>query len=165
MSKSYPRPGAFVPATVVQWDQHCLIAVDDIGLPYIHWYNDDMRWQTIWSNYKNVEKLPIQIRVGRNDGPRGRKAFISHLLVDQPELPNLTPDTRSPYETFTVSAKTVQRDNEESSDEPENLSSIHVRFETENASWLRKEAKANGISVKEMANRCVRQAMAMRGAL
>lgn len=164
MQASYPKDGSFISARVVQWDDRWLIAQDALGLPYIHWYEDDARWSNIWEKYKRVMPLELQLRVGRKDGPRGRKAFVSHLLVDQPQLPNL-----SPYDPFVVLENTQPMPETvpliEVDEEPAETQSINVRFEGKQAAFIRKEAKRMGLTNKELAQRFVKQAMALQGAL
>ena len=77
---SYPPNGTKVQATVVQWDERWFVAVDDNDLPYIHWFQDDARWNNVWFDVKRTGKLSVILRVGRTDGPRGRKAFMIEVL-------------------------------------------------------------------------------------
>ena len=168
MSTAYPPNGSIISATVVQWDDRCLIAEDAHGLPYIHWYEDDRRWNNIWQEHMRSGRLPLKLRVGRTDGPRGRKAFIADLdmpvTVQQPQQPEVT---RSPRDVFTalenmpLMPETVPLVKTPCGDH----SSLNVRFETEQAAWIRGEARKRNVSNKEMAARCIKQAMAMQGAI
>lgn len=110
MSTAYPPNGSIVSATVVQWDDRFLIAEDGYGLPYIHWYEDDRRWNNIWQEHMRSGRLPLKLRVGRADGPRGRKAFIADLdmavTVQQPQQPEVT---RSPHDVFKAPAPTYEQ--------------------------------------------------------
>ena len=104
---SYLPNGAKVKATVVQWDDRWFVAVDDDGLPYVHWFQDDARWNNVWLDVKRTGKLSVILRVGRTDGPRGRKAFMIEVVNDvalpKPQQPTIPFDAsndvpRSPYD-------------------------------------------------------------------
>ena len=104
---SYPPNGTKVKATVVQWDDRWFVAVDDDGLPYIHWFQDDTRWNNVWLDVKRTGKLSVILRVGRTDGPRGRKAFmievVNDVVLPKPQQPTIPFDAsndvpRSPYD-------------------------------------------------------------------
>ena len=86
MSNSYPKDGAIIEATVKQWDDRWLVAHDANGLPYCHWFEDDSRWSNIWEHHLGWEDLRLKIRVGRTDGPRGRKCFIVTVRSQQPSI-------------------------------------------------------------------------------
>ena len=83
---SYPNDGAIVEATVSEWGDRWLIAKDAKGLPYCHWLEDDSRWSNIWEHHLGWEGLRLKIRVGRTDGPRGRKCFIVTVRSQQPSI-------------------------------------------------------------------------------
>ena len=115
---SYPPSDSKIIVDVVEWHDRYLIAVDVYGLPYIHWFEDDARWFSIWENKIRTSGLRLNIRVGRKDGPRGRKCFIigihSETIVVKPKQPSLpsndmddvtdvTPKTRKGDCSFTVS--------------------------------------------------------------
>lgn len=108
---SYPENGTKIKATVVQWDDRWFIAVDENGLPYIHWFEDDARWNNIWLDVKRTGNLNVILRAGRTDGPRGRKAFMADVLdavaLPEPQQPTIPFDasnkvTRSPYEVYSA---------------------------------------------------------------
>lgn len=83
---SYPTDGAIIEATVKQWGDRWLVAHDACGMPYCHWFEDDSRWSNIWEHHLGWEGLRLKIRVGRTDGPRGRKCFIVTVRSQQPSI-------------------------------------------------------------------------------
>ena len=104
---SYPENGTRIEANVVQWDDRWFVAVCDFGLPYIHWFEDDARWNNVWADVERVGNLRVRLRVGRTDGPRGRKAFMIDVLDSVPlpksQQPTIPFDAsndgpRSPYD-------------------------------------------------------------------
>ena len=104
---SYPPNGTQIEANVVQWDDRWFVAVDDNGLPYIHWFADDARWNNVWLNNWGNKNLSVKLRVGRTDGPRGRKAFMigvqPAVALPEPQQPTIPFDAsndvpRSPYD-------------------------------------------------------------------
>ena len=107
---SYPPNGTKIAANVVQWDDRWFVAVDDNGLPYIHWFEDDARWNNIWLDVARTGNLRVMLRAGRTDGPRGRKAFMIEVLdavaLPKPQQPTIPFDAsndvpRSPYDVVT----------------------------------------------------------------
>ena len=99
---SYPAPDSKVYVTVTKWDGKCLLAMDANANQYIHWLDDDKRWEGQWREYVGTNNLVLLARVGRADGPRGRKMFVVSVgLNAEPAitLPQSEP-TRSPRDVF-----------------------------------------------------------------
>ena len=90
---SYPPSDSKINVDVVEWHDRYLIAVDVYGLPYIHWFEDDARWFNVWEDKIRTSGLSLSIRVGRKDGPRGRKCFVlgiaSEIVVVKPKQPEI----------------------------------------------------------------------------
>ena len=108
---SYPPSDSKIKVDVVEWHDSYLIAVDVYGLPYIHWFEDDARWFNVWEDKIRTSGLSLSIRVGRKDGPRGRKCFVlgiaSEIIVVKPEQPSIPFDAsddvpRSPLDVVTT---------------------------------------------------------------
>lgn len=180
---SYPAPDSKVYVSVTKWDSKCLIAIDANCNQYIHWLDDDKRWDGAWAHHKNNPDLVLLARVGRTDGPRGRKMFVVDVPVTvvQPE-----PVTRSPRDVFqaqldvpagtpTVSQvltatdpiqdvleKTVEAINHRPRPEPiaGDTSSINIRLEGELAAWVRQQSRSRKCTARAVVSKCVAGAKA-----
>lgn len=186
---SYPAPDSKVYVTVTRWDRFCLIAIDANTNQYIHWLDDDKRWESQWAHHRNKPDLVLLARVGRTDGPRGRKMFV----VDVPVTVQQTePVTRSPLDVFkakgldttplnipagtpTVSQilaatdpiqaeldTTVAAIKHRPRPEPMagDTSSINIRLEGELAAWVRQQSRKGNCTARSVVSRCVTGAMA-----
>ena len=183
---SYPAPDSKVQVVVTKWDGKCLIAMDANTNQYIHWLDDDIRWKTEWTQLIGRRELVLLARVGKKDGPRGRKMFVvnADVTVAQPE-----PVTRSPLDVFkakgldtrpldipvgtpTVSqvlaaTDPVQKELDTTVEaikhrpKPDHVASRNVRFEPYAVTFLEELQRKTGCkSLKEAAHKCVRMAMA-----
>lgn len=99
---SYPAPDSRVHLVVTRWDGKCIIAVDANTNQYIHWLEDDKRWESSWAHLVGKPDLVLLARVGRADGPRGRKFFVvqADVTIAEPESV-----TRSPLDLFTAQSQ------------------------------------------------------------
>ena len=186
---SYPAPDSKVHVYVTKWDGKCLIAMDANTNQYIHWLDDDKRWEGQWAHLKNKPELLLLARVGRTDGPRGRKMFVvnADVTVAQPE-----PVTRSPLDVFrakgldtrpldipvgtpTVSQilaatdpvqeeldTTVEAIKHRPRPEPMagDASSINIRLEGELAAWVRQQSRSRKCTARAVVSKCVAGAKA-----
>ena len=186
---SYPAPNSKVHVTVTRWDRLCLIAIDENTNQYIHWLDDDKRWESQWAHHRNKPGLVLLARVGRTDGPRGRKMFVVDvpITVPQPE-----PVTRSPLDVFkakgldtrpldiptgtpTVSqvlaaTDPIQEELDTTLDairhrpRPEPMagdtSSINIRLEGELAAWVRQQSRSRKCTARAVVSKCVAGAKA-----
>jgi len=165
---SYPAPDSKVYVTVTKWDGKCLIAIDANTNQYIHWLEDDKRWEKVWRAYVGKENLVLLARVGRSDGPRGRKMFVVNVepafTLPQPE------PTRSPLDVFTAKGLDVtplDRQLDATVDaikrrpKSGHVASRHVTFEPYAVAFLEDFQRKTGCkNLKEAAHKCVRMAMA-----
>lgn len=148
-----------------------MLAVDANNNQYIHWLDDDKRWEGQWREYVGTNGLVLLARVGRADGPRGRKMFVvdvtpiatSAFTVPQPE------PTRSPRDVFTapdpiqdVLDKTVEAINHRPRPEPlaGDTSSINIRLEGELAAWVRQQSRTRKCTARAVVSKCVAGAKA-----
>ena len=163
MSVSYPPNGTKIKVKVAQWKEKQVIFEDIDGLRYVHWMEDDARWQTNeWYHLLDEPDLEALIRVGKSMGPFGMKCFMeavfdpSKPIPKQESLPGLT---QPPVKSTAVINIT-------SDDVPAlDFSSLQIRFENDQAAWLRAVAHKNGVSASAVASKCIAQSMAWHGEL
>lgn len=96
---SYPAPDSRIHVVVTEWNSKWILAVDANTNQYIHWLEDDKRWDSQWAHLVGKPELMLLARVGRSDGPRGRKFFVlqADITIAEPEQV-----TRSPLDLFTA---------------------------------------------------------------
>ena len=113
-----------------EWNSKWILAVLIANTnQYIHWLDDDKRWEGVWRNYVGTENLVLLARVGRADGPRGRKMFVVSVGLNvepsvnlpQPEptrsLFDATDDVpRSPRDLVSSGAVTSTRNKQRKGD-------------------------------------------------
>ena len=170
---SYPAPDSKVYVSVTKWDGKCLIAVDANTNQYIHWLDDDKRWEGVWRPYIGTQDLVLLARVGRADGPRGRKMFVAQVGLNESMQPAVTlpqPEpTRSPRDLFKapdpiqdVLDKTVEAINHRPRPEPlaGDTSSINIRLEGELAAWVRQQSRSRKCTARAVVSKCVAGAKA-----
>ena len=162
MSDSYPPNGTKIKVKVSQWKEKQVIFKDIDGLPYVHWIEDDARWQTEWFHLLNEPDLKGLIRVGHSMGPFGMKCFMEAVFdpnkssPKQKPLPGLIPPP----------VKSTAVINIPSTDAPAlDFSSLQIRFENDQAAWLRAVAHKNGVPASVVASKCIAQSMAWYGEL
>lgn len=169
---SYPPNGTKIAANVVQWDDRWFVAVDDNGLPYIHWFEDDARWNNIWLDVERTGNLRVMLRAGRTDGPRGRKAFMIEVLdavvLPKPQRPAIPFDAsndgpRSMYDVVSkqldVTMENIVESIEESKPEAKPPAKkfravCHVSIE-EDGTNLQYVAAEMGLAKTFVANKCL----------
>ena len=165
MSDSYPPNGTKIKVKVAQWKEKQVIFEDIDGLRYVHWMEDDARWQTNeWFHLLDEPNLEALVRVGRSMGPFGMKCFMEAAFDPNPKQQTLpVPEvTRSPREVY--KAPREQAVAVAVADDELDFSSLQCRFENDQAAWLRAVAKKKGVSCSSIASKCVAQAMAWYGA-
>ena len=160
---SYPTDGAIIDATVKQWGDRWLVAHDASGMPYCHWFEDDSRWSNIWENHLGREGLQLKIRVGRTDGPRGRKCFIVAVRSNQPakneqqELPvSESPKATAQQATTPFSVKAA---------EPHHYVSVNVELHGALAAAARINKEQTGETHSAWVDRNLKAILALQGVL
>ena len=171
LSMSYPAPDSRVHVRAIKWDGKCLLAVDANNNQYIHWLDDDKRWEGQWRELVGTNGLVLLARVGRADGPRGRKMFVvdvTHIATSGFTVPQPEP-TRSPRDVFKapdtiqdVLDKTVEAINHRPRPEPlaGDTSSINIRLEGELAAWVRQQSRSRKCTARAVVSKCVAGAKA-----
>ena len=172
---SYPAPDSRVYVSVTKWDGKCLIAVDANCNQYIHWLDDDKRWEGAWRPYLGKENLVLLARVGKADGPRGRKMFVVSVGLNvEPAVTLPQPEpTRSPLDVFTAKGLDVTPldqqldatlDAIKHRPRPEPMagdtSSINIRLEGELAAWVRQQSRSRKCTARAVVSKCVAGAKA-----
>ena len=110
---AYPNADSIVPAVIYYWESRCCFLFDSEHNKYIHWYNEDARWNDEESGFPEARRQGIatqtpqkmMMRVGRVTTSRGRKGFMYSMVVDPVAVPKPQNDnvTRSPQDLFTAS--------------------------------------------------------------
>ena len=161
MSDSYPPNGTKIKVKVAQWKEKQVIFEDIDGLRYVHWMEDDARWNTNeWYHLLDEPDLEALVRVGRSMGPFGMKCFMEAVFDPNPVQPK-----QESIPGFTQpSLKSTAVINVTSTDTPVlDFSSLQIRFENDQAAWLRAVAHKNGIPASAVASKCIAQSMAWHG--
>ena len=106
---SYPAPDSKIHVVVTEWNSKWILAIDGNTNQYIHWLEDDKRWEGQWSHLVGKPELMLLARVGRSDGPRGRKFFVlqADVTIAEPKEPAVPFDAsndvpRSPLDVVTA---------------------------------------------------------------
>ena len=166
MTTSYPKDGAIIEATVKQWDDRWLVAHDANGLPYIHWFDDDSRWSNIWEHHLGWEGLRLKIRVGRTDGPRGRKCFIVTVRSQHPTIieEHQTQTAWPVSESFNATAPQATTVNLKSA-EPHHYVSVNVELHGPIAAAARINKEQTDESYSTWVDRNLKAILALQGVL